>query len=285
MKKIQLPAIGGIRKVIQPGAPAPQGTTIAELGGGTISLAQLAAIITQIQAQQVNTGGGNIGDGTEAVLKVGPGLAGGGPMIGTVGLRLTAPIPWGLDDGGGGGDGDPGPPGAAGRNGANGATGAPGPAGAAIYFVADDGQDGLDAVPGGPGPQGTPGTAGATGATGGQQFGAYWTGPGNGTITFPINAVERMMNTAGTIKECIIVTKGGTGSCTVKIYKAAFASHYPPVAGDDITGGANVVITAGTTHDDSTLSGWTTSFAQDDCFLFTLSASTVFTTVGIFLRI
>lgn len=112
------------------------GTTIAEVGSGTISLAQLAQIISQIQAQQTNTGGGNIGTGDEGVLIVGPGLAGGGPLIGKVPLRLTAPIPW-FDDAGGGGDGDPGPP------------GGPGPQG----------------VAGVPGSAGAPGAAGATGTT------------------------------------------------------------------------------------------------------------------------
>jgi Concanavalin A-like lectin/glucanases superfamily len=127
-------------------------------------LAQLAALITQIQAQQQNTGGGNIGDGTEAVLKVGSGLSGGGPMLGTVLLNLTAPIPFGLDDGGGGGDGDPGPPGMAGAAGPIGLTGGTGPAGPAIFMAVEDGQDGMDAIPGN---RGAPGANGSNGATGG----------------------------------------------------------------------------------------------------------------------
>jgi hypothetical protein len=163
MKKIQLPAIGGIRKVIQPGATVTPGTTIAELGANTVTLAQLAALITQIQKQQVNTGGGNVGDGTEAVLIPGPGLSGGGPMLGSVPIRLTAPIPFGLDDGGGSGDdGPPGPSGAAG------ATGAQGPQGPAVFFLADDGDTGDLGPPGPPGPTGGAGPAGSTGLTGAQ---------------------------------------------------------------------------------------------------------------------
>jgi collagen type VII alpha len=164
MKKIQVPAIGGIRKVIQPGSNVTAGTTIAEIGANSISLAQLAQLITQIQKQQVNTGGGNVGDGTEAVLIPGPGLSGGGPMLGAVPIRLTAPIPWGLDDGGGGGDGDPGPPGAAGIAGAAGATGAQGPMGPAVFLEAEPGDEGMIV----PGVQGATGIAGAAGATGAQ---------------------------------------------------------------------------------------------------------------------
>jgi hypothetical protein len=167
MKKIQVPAIGGIRKVIQPGSNVTAGTTIAEIGTNTITLAQLAAILTNIQNQQVNTGGGNVGDGTEAVLIPGPGLSGGGPMLGSVPIRLTAPIPWGLDDGGGGGDGDPGPPGAAGAPGVPGAQGAMGPA---VFLDAEAGEDGLWAAipgtPGGTGNAGAPGAPGAQGPTG-----------------------------------------------------------------------------------------------------------------------
>lgn len=142
-----------------------QATTIAGLEG-TVTLAQLAALITQVQAQQANTGGGNIGDGTEAVLQVGPGLSGGGPMLGTVRLNLTAPIPWGLDDSGGGGDGDPGPPGLAGPPGINGVAGGTGPPGPAIYLAAEDGEDGWHAIPGNAGPQGIQGTQGPQGIQG-----------------------------------------------------------------------------------------------------------------------
>lgn len=141
------------------------GTTISEFGSGTVSLATLAALITQLQTQQINTGGGNVGDGTEAVLKVGPGLSGGGPMLGTVLLNLTAPIPW-FDDAGGGGDGDPGPPGMAGIRGTNGATGGVGPAGPAVFMAGDSGEDGDLGAPGAPGVAGAAGAAGPAGPTG-----------------------------------------------------------------------------------------------------------------------
>lgn len=152
MKKIQVPVLGGLRKVIQPGNTTTAGTTIAEVGAGTISLAQLAALITQIQAQQANTGGGNIGDGTEAFLSVGPGLAGGGPMLGTVKLRLTIPSALIAEDGV---DGDPG------LQGVQGLRGVQGPAGVALLA-----EDGTDGDPGAPGMPGSAGVAGAAGSPG-----------------------------------------------------------------------------------------------------------------------
>lgn len=165
--KRQVPVIGGVRKVIKDGGnPASPGTTIAELGSDTVSLATLAALITQLQSQQVNTGGGNIGDGTEATLVVGPGLSGGGPMLGAVPLRLTAPIPAFIWDDGGGGDGDPGPPGMPGIRGVNGVTGGIGPAGPAIFMAGDSGEDGDLGAPGAPGVPGAPGTPGIAGPTG-----------------------------------------------------------------------------------------------------------------------
>lgn len=126
----------------------------------------MAALITQIQQQQQNTGGGNIGTGNEGTLVPGPGLGGGGVLIGNVPIRLTAPIPWGLDDGGGGGDGDPGPPGMAGIAGVNGATGGVGPTGPAIFMAADDGQDGDIGAPGLTGPTGAIGPVGPIGPAG-----------------------------------------------------------------------------------------------------------------------
>jgi hypothetical protein len=130
-----------------------------------------------------------------------------------------------------------------------------------------------------------PGGEGPTGPTGGTPPGAYWIAIGGGAVTLPVNAVERVMNASGTIKRIIIVTKGGPGNCTINIYKANITSHYPPVSGDDITGGDPPKITGASTYDDSTLSGYTTAFAVGDVFLFTISAITNFTSIGISLLI
>jgi hypothetical protein len=193
MAKYQVPTVGGLRKVIRPGSTASSGTTIAGLEGTTLTIQQLA----QLLANLTNTGGGNIGTGAEAAIQVGPGLSGGGSLVGVVTIRLTAPAgafgivaedgadgdmgppgppgaagargaigpvgPQGDD----GADGDIGPPGAPGVSGAPGATGAPGPAGPVVAFLADDGADGDLGPPGPPGPLGATGATGSTGLTGG----------------------------------------------------------------------------------------------------------------------
>lgn len=163
MAKFQVPTVGGIRKVIKPGATVSNATTIAGLEGTTLTLAQLA----QLLANLTNTGGGNIGTGAEAAISVGPGLAGGGPLVGVVNIRLTAPLgALGIvEDGADGNDGPPGPPGQAG---AAGATGGVGPSGPAVFFLADDGADGDLGPPGPPGPLGQTGATGTTGSTGAQ---------------------------------------------------------------------------------------------------------------------
>jgi len=156
--KFQTPTIGGVRKIIRTPPATTVGTTIAEIGAGTITLAQLAAAISQLQAQQNNNGGGNIGP-SGIFIETGPGLGGGGGG-GVVNLRLTAPIP--VFTGDDGADGDIGPPGIAGKAGA---TGAGGPIGPAVFMLADDGDPGEQGPPGATGPAGATGT-GTTGATG-----------------------------------------------------------------------------------------------------------------------
>jgi Collagen triple helix repeat (20 copies) len=150
MAKFQVPTVGGIRKVIRPGGSAAPGTTIAELGSGVISLAQLAAILLQIQTQQNNTGGGNIGP------------TGAGGVAGKQGaLGMLGP------PGDDGSPGEDGPPGVAGATGAAGAAGATGPAGAAgLIFLGEDGSDGDLGPPGPPGPLGATGNTGGVGPTG-----------------------------------------------------------------------------------------------------------------------
>jgi hypothetical protein len=186
--KFQVPIIGGIRKVIRPSAGAPPpGTTIAELGAQTISLAQLALILTNIQSNQNNTGGGNIGphglpgarglpgmywqaeDGADGEQGP-PGLPGKAGVAGAAGAAGAGGAP-GMD-GEPGADGDIGPPGVAGQQGIQGVPGVPGAGlpgagGPALYFTAEDGQDGDPGAPGQPGTPGAAGSAGAAGAPGG----------------------------------------------------------------------------------------------------------------------
>ena len=103
------------------------GTTLRKWGSGTISLEQLAAAILNIltNTQSIVTGQQSAG-----VLVPGPGLSGGGVLVGNVPIRLTAPpIPW-FDSDGGGGNGDSGPPGQPGVAGIAGTPGVQGPGGA-----------------------------------------------------------------------------------------------------------------------------------------------------------
>lgn len=116
-RKIQLPAIGGLRKTILLDQTST-GTAIAGLQGQTITLQQLLAILN---ASSINSGGGNIG-GPGGAIAVGPGLQGGGPIVGTVVIRLV---------GGSGVPGEDGPPGDDGPPGPQGPTGATGPQGPA----------------------------------------------------------------------------------------------------------------------------------------------------------
>ena len=197
--KMQLPPIGGVRKVLKTQTGA-SGTTIAEFGNNTITLEQLAAAILNLltNTNSIVTGQQNAG-----VLVPGPGLAGGGVLTGNVPIRLTAPIsPYSLEDGSvdndagiiipgpvgprgpqgipgqflmpdDGADGDWGPPGAAGAVGATGATGATGPSGSGsggmslyIPYSLEDGSVDNDAGYFVPGPIGPQGATGATGAAG-----------------------------------------------------------------------------------------------------------------------
>jgi hypothetical protein len=160
MKKVQIPVMGGLRKVIQVTNPvaalANPGTTITEFANQTINLAQLKAALG-IQPIKPSAGG----NAAPASLVPGPGLSGGGVMVGAVPINLTAPIPaFVFDEGGGGGDGDPGPPGVAGKDGP---TGAQGPMGPAAYLAAEDGEDGWHAIPGRDGAAGTTGAQGPVG--------------------------------------------------------------------------------------------------------------------------
>jgi len=161
MKKFQAPVLGGFRKMITL-PPTTVGTTIAEIGAGTITLSQLAAAINNILT---GTGTTTTGAAQAANLVVGPGLTGGGALVGNVPLRITAPIPWGMIDDGA--DGDQGPQGVPGPRGLQGVPGQ--------FLMPEDGQDGDW------GPPGAAGAVGATGATGPQgPQGPAGTGTGSG---------------------------------------------------------------------------------------------------------
>jgi hypothetical protein len=194
--KIQVPVLGGLRKKVS----ISSGTSIA--GYDSLTLAQLASLLGVVQAPKTlpNT----ISQTGVASLNVGPGLTGGGPLIGNValglalgtlpagsqlydsdaedyGMMLSLPGPQGLRglqgfsipglDGIDGEDGFPGIPGAAG------ATGPQGPAGPAgsgsggpvpwTYndFELDDPLH-VQGLPGNPGGTGPTGPTGPAGLSG-----------------------------------------------------------------------------------------------------------------------
>lgn len=127
VKRVQLPVVGGVRKsVIVKSDEA--GTTIAEFGSQTVTLAQLKAALG-ISSQTIVTGAGG-GAAPPAAIALGPGLSGGGSLLGSVPIRLSAPIPANLDDS----FAEetipiPGPAGP---------VGAQGPAGPALFVLAED---------------------------------------------------------------------------------------------------------------------------------------------------
>ena len=252
--KIQVPAIGGLRKVVKiPTTTA--GTTIAEYGSGTITLAQLKAALG---VTTTSSAGGNVG-------------APGSGNTGATSSGSNAPIPVFLfsDDGEGDGGGStvPGPPGAAGPSGAG------GPAGPAVYLEAEPGEDGIWAIPG---PQGPAGVRTVN-------KGATWVSStaivaGSAPLVFVSCPV------AGTITKVKVVTAGGTGSCVIDIWKAPFAS-FPPVVGNSITASAKPTISSGVTYSDSTLTGWTTAVNAGDVLAFSLTSSSTFTEITIVLEV
>lgn len=131
---------------------------------------------------------------------------------------------------------------------------------------------------------GSNGQRGAAGNPGqGRPLGAYFMTPGGGVVVAPV-VVETMVNSNCTLDEVIIVTKGGVGSCQLALWKSNLVTgHYPPLSSDDITGGANVVLTSGTTYRDATLSGYTTALLKNDIILISLLSSTNFTSIAVYL--
>ena len=210
-------------------------------------------------------------DGRRGAMGLGtPGAAGSAGAAGAAGVMGHKG-----DEGDEGRRGYPGT-GAAGATGTPGAAGVPGRKGT-------DGDRGRRGYPGlgAPGATGATGAAGINGAVGsavivrGATFAAT-----SGAVTTPVNDVELIFNAACTITRVTILTDGGAGSCVIDVWKAAIGS-YPPAIGGDITGGVPPSISAGTTYDNSTLSGWTTAVAAGDVILLRLASSSTFTSISI----
>lgn len=75
----------------------------------------------------------------------------------------------------------------------------------------------------------------------------------------------------------------GTGSCVVDIWKDAHAS-YPPDNSDSITASATPTVSAATSADSSTLTGWTTAIAAGDDLRFHIDSVSGATRLALGLR-
>ena len=100
-KKIQVPVVGGLRKVVTVSNVANTGTTLAGYAGQTLSIGQLATLLSGYFTAASAPSTGNIGGGggsSSASIALGPGLASGGALIGAVPIRLDAPRRFIIDE-------------------------------------------------------------------------------------------------------------------------------------------------------------------------------------------
>lgn len=97
-----------------------------------------------------------------------------------------------------------------------------------------------------------------------------------GAVALPVNDVYLMFAAAATLRRVTILTSGGPGSCTVDIRKKALTSGFPPASADSICGGSPPSISAGSTYDNSTLTGFTTTVNAGDVIAISLTATSNF---------
>lgn len=107
--------------------------------------------------------------------------------------------------------------------------------------------------------------------------GAAFVGGGNAAVALPVNNVTIVFEKSCAITRVTIVTTGGSGSCTVDIWKSIVGTA--PTIGGSITGGTPPAISAAISYDNSTLSGWTTGISPGNTLTFVLTATATFTSV------
>lgn len=115
------------------------------------------------------------------------------------------------------------------------------------------------------------------------QVGASWSGAG-AEIEVPTDDVSVVCHSTGTITGYTVLTKGGSGSLVIDVWKDSYA-NYPPDVADSIAASAKPTISGGIKTTDATLTGWTTSVAAGDVVTFHLESVSTFTAVNIFLEI
>jgi hypothetical protein len=128
-------------------------------------------------------------------------------------------------------------------------------------------------------------TISVAGGSGGGLKGAAWDGAG-----FQITAGTSLADvavycpSAGTITKVTVLTRGGTGSCVIDIWKDTYA-NFPPTVLDTITASAKPTISSATKYQDSTLTGWNTTISGGDVLMFHVDSTSVFTFLEIVLEI
>lgn len=123
-------------------------------------------------------------------------------------------------------------------------------------------------------------------AGGGSQFirGAGWaSAAGSIPVAFAV-PIDVVIPYDCVLQEVYITTQGGTGSCTVDVWKTPIGSFPPTVANDITSGVPPSILTSSAPYTNTTLTGWTTAFAQNDVIRFTLASNAFFTSVEIQLR-
>ena len=186
---------GGLQKSIKLGGTQTLGTQLAGFEGQTLTIDQLKALLGLTNPNTITSPGSSSGGSNAATLQLGPGLAGGGPLLGSVQVNLTSfgaqqPV---ID----GEDGDMGPPGPRGYPGPAGAIGPIGPPG-------PQGEDGEEGMYGPPGLSTRPG-----GANGQLQYNANGTFSGSAQMSY--NGTSTLTwGTTGSTANFTITTPTGT---------------------------------------------------------------------------
>jgi len=114
--------------------------------------------------------------------------------------------------------------------------------------------------------------------------GASWAGPSNGAVALPIPDIPVFCPVGGTITRVTVLTRGGTGSCVIDIWKIAYGS-YPPTVSNSITASAKPTISSGIKYQDAVLTGWTKTITAGDTLMFNLTSTSTFTFITIILEI
>lgn len=116
--------------------------------------------------------------------------------------------------------------------------------------------------------------------------GAMFVGFSNNAVSTPVNDVPVYIKQACNITKVIVLTRGGTGSCEVDIWKKSY-DNYPATGANSITGGAPISITSGvkTKLEVADIPTWSRSLQQGDTLLLHLTSAATFTVIGIFLEL